>query len=198
MDESQERITRTVARIGAGAWILFAIAWQLSNILERSMDFEGPPRTAYMVGYAAALVGACALVIVTAVRLDDASRSPRFLAGLVVLVAGAAAVVLIGWALPVWATVLGLGAALASTRLGRPGRITAIGFLGSTAVFFAMSALRVGEVDVYGDYPAAWITATWVLAAVVSAGMYLMSSSPDGRTAGHRSPATSGMVDADR
>lgn len=153
-----------MAWIGAAGWLVVPIAWETSRILERTREWEGSPRAAYLVGAAAALAAGALMFSLVIVSTASVTRSKQIWLGIGLVGLGLVVSVIAGWAIPVWATLYGVGMLLivASGCVGTPGRIIGAALLASTAVFLVLSSLEVGAVDSYGDYPAAWSSATWV------------------------------------
>ncbi len=165
---------RTMAWISAAAWLVVPIAWEASRILERTREWEGSPRAAYLVGAAAALAAGALMFSLVIVATAAVPRSKQTWLGIGLVGLGLVASVIAGWAIPVWATLYGVGMLLigSSGRVGTPGRIIGSALLASTALFFVLTGLEVGAVDSYGDYPAAWSAATWV--GTVGAGLGML------------------------
>ena len=169
MVEQRVVARRSLAAVGAAAWILFAVAWQISDYLGRSRPFEGSPRNWFLVGVAAGTIGGLVL-LGESVRFP-APRSKRFVAGMVAISLAIGLQVIAGWALPVWALVYGVAAALLIPNLRPAGLLIAGGFVGSVGVWFALESMGVGPIDEYGDHPYAWNIAMWSLALAVAAGL---------------------------
>lgn len=168
---------RTVPLSAAALWAVVAVAWSVARVLERTRAWEGSPSSAFMVGYVA-LIGAGILTLIHVLAATGGStRSTKTKAGIAVIGVGLAVSVAIGWALPIWAAVYGVGMLLVSAggRLPVVGWLMGGSFVGATAMLFVLTALKVGTPDSYGDYPVAWTTATLVATLGASLAMLIAS-----------------------
>ncbi len=170
---------RLLALTGAGAWLLLATAWQASNTLESSRSWEGLPQALFFVGMIGLLVGGLALAVMAMHSVGPARRPRGRVGGLVLLAVGMVLSLIAGWAVPVWAAAYGLSMLMLafSGSLGRAGWIAGAALTAASATWFVLSALEVGTADSYGDYPIAWITATWLAAVGSAIGLFVHSRS---------------------
>ena len=166
---------RQMALVGAAAWLLLATAWQASNTLEQARDWEGLPQALFFVGLIGLLVGGLALGVMALDPVGRVRRPTGRVVGLVLLAAGLAMSFIAGWAVPVWAAAYGLAMlTLAfSGSLGRTGWIAGAALTAASASWFLLTTFEVGTADSFGDYPIAWITATWLAAVGSAAGLFL-------------------------
>jgi len=162
-----------MAWLSAAAWLVVPVAWETSRLLERTRPWEGSPRVAYVIGAAAALTAGALMLGLVIVATAAAPRSKQMWVGIGLVGLGVVASLIAGWAIPLWATLFGVGMLLiaAAGRVRTPGRIIGTALLASTAAFVLLSALKVGTADSYGDYPAAWSIATWLGTLGAAVGM---------------------------
>lgn len=175
----QYNTARSMALVGAGAWMLLAVAWQASNTLEQTRDWEGLPQALFFVGLIGLLVGGLAFGGMALDPMAPVARPRWKVGGLVLLAVGLALSFIVGWAVPAWAAVYGMSMlSLAwSGALRAEGWIIGGALVAATVAFFALTALEVGAVDSYGDYRVAWVTATWLAALGSAAGLFIHSRS---------------------
>lgn len=171
--------TRLMALSGAIAWLVLAIAWQASNTLERSRDWEGLPQAMFFVGLIGLLIGGMALGVMALDPMGPVQRPKWRVGGLALLAIGLVLSIILGWAVPLWTAAYGL----AMLSLAWSGALRVEGWIiggalsAASVSFFALTALEVGAVDSYGDYPVAWMTATWLAGLGSAAGLLLQSRS---------------------
>jgi HAAS len=158
------RAAGRLAVVSAGLWLLLVALWGAQHLLELLVDWESSLQPLFFLGVLV-LVGASGLTCAVAFAIRD--RHGRALGavgviGLGALLVGAASTLVIGWAVPVWMTLLGIGAGCVSVAiLRRPiaPRLAAV-LLGvalptGAATFVAARALELGSPDEFGDYPIA-------------------------------------------
>lgn len=164
---------RIVGMAGAAAWLMLAVAWQVSAVFDARQGWEGPATWFFFVGLMGLLLGGLALAAMALHPAGPPARPRTRIVGLALL--GVALVVsfIAGWAVPVWA--LAYGAAmlvLASSRTGStPAWIAGIALVAAPIALLALSAMEVGSADVYGDYPVAWQTAWWIAGVGAALGL---------------------------
>lgn len=173
----ETRFTNSTARhmaiIGAIAWLVLAAAWQAANRLEQTRDWEGLPKALFFVGLIGLLVGGLALGVLALNSVGPVERPKWRAGGLALLALGLGLSLVVGWAVPIWAAVY----AVAMLSLAWSGAIRTEGwiiggaFAAATATFFVLTALEVGTADSYGDYPVAWMSATWLAALGSASGL---------------------------
>ena len=168
-----------VPLIAAVLWLAVPMAWGVATILDRTRVWEGSPAQAWMIGWAA-LIGAGGLTLWTVVRTIDRSRVPATLviAGYVAYGLGLAVSIVAGWALPVWMTLFGIALLLFANGMGNLRRVSQ--FVGGAMLFgvvsqVALTLLKIGTPDSYGDYPIALTTSTLIATLGAAAGLYAMS-----------------------
>lgn len=172
-------LARTTARAGAIGWLVLAIGWQTSNALEQTMDWDGPPRAAFIVGVVGLLVGGLSLAVL-ALNPSGADRRPMArMVGLGLVALGLVFSIIAGWAVPIWAAAYGVGmlTLVFSGTLGRSASIIGTSLLVSPVVLVILSELQLGTADSYGDYPVAWAAATWIAAFGSAMGLFIWSRS---------------------
>lgn len=172
-------VARRVSLAGAVAWLVLAVAWQASSILDQGRDWEGLPQAAFLLGAVGLLIGGLALIVVALNPTGPAPRPWLRAGGLVLLAVGLVVTVIAGWAVPIWTAALGLAMlALASSgALRSAGWIIGTALTAASASWFILSALEVGTADSYGDYPIAWTAATWIAAVGSASGLVWWSRS---------------------
>ena len=175
----QTRFSNDTARLvglgGAAAWLLLAIAWQVSAVLDAQRGWEGPATGLFFAGFVGLLLGGLALAAMALHPAGPSARPRTQIVGYALL--GFALVVsfIAGWAVPAWALAYGLAMLVlgwsrtASTREW----IAGAAFVAAAIAWFALSAMEVGTADIYGDYPVAWQTAWWT--AGIGGALGLMS-----------------------
>jgi len=168
----------------AVAWAIVPIVWGIAAALARTEPWEGTPVALYGVG-SVVLLGAGALTLIIFVKNRSRASTPVLAAiGLGVVGLGVAASV-VSWAIPLWATVYGVGMVLVagSGVLRRVAAIMGVAFLGSTAAFSALTVLEVGTADRYGDYPIAGAVAIALATLGPALALLSLARSTDTNTA---------------
>ena len=165
------RSERTLGTLGAAAWVTVPIAWGVATLLDRTQPWEDTPQRWFLLGWTALMAAGAMTTLVVGSSRGDRPRLRT--AGVVTMILGVGVSAGIGWAVPIWTTVFGVGLALLaiSARAEPSTWLMAGGFMAATATFFAIQALGLGTPDVHGDYPAAWTTATILAAAGASLGL---------------------------
>ena len=153
--------------VGAAATLLFAEAVV--------SEWEG----AYFI-YIAFIVSASAMTLMTTAGLRErhGGLGALGLAGLIIAGVGVVAALIIGWAMPFWMTIQGVGylfVAIAVLPMRVAPRLPIIGYgsgllLGSIAWGIAR-AMEVGSVDGWDDYPVAYEIGGTVGFVIVAAGL---------------------------
>lgn len=180
----------TTTVVGSLLWLGLAAAFWGSRWADEGREWEGLPSQLFMLG-AAALLGAgiVTLLLMSALRIRIGGFGKLALAGMAVTVLATAAS-MIAWAIQVWATLFALGClpvAIALLRQGAAPRIHAwLLALAWPLGLGTMAGLRLveyGEVDEWGDYPAAFLTGMTVgcvlmTVALVGLGRWLRSEDP--------------------
>ena len=170
------RAAGTSALIAAGLWIAAAVAalWGQFDMTEVWSDEIFPYFMALVI---AALLCTLFTVAGTLTRTgggrDPLTISALVLGGISVLVMGAMPWTWVGSALPLTVAALLVTLRLRTNGLGSPAHwlLVAAWPLGS-ATLVLMEALRVGPVDRYGDYPAAWHTGFSLAVALFALGLF--------------------------
>ncbi|GMQ86794.1 MAG: hypothetical protein BMS9Abin07_2391 [Acidimicrobiia bacterium] len=172
-------IVASVLWLAAAATLLFAEAVV--------SEWEG----AYLI-YVAFIVSASAMTLTTTAGLRErhGGLGALGLAGLIIVGVGVAATVIIGWAMPFWMTIQGVGylfVALAVLPLRVAPRLPIIGYgsgllIGAIAFGIART-MEVGSVDEFRDYPVAYEIAgvvgfTIIAAGLLGIGLWLRSEEP--------------------
>ncbi len=133
----------------------------------------------YILGTAALLGAAVIMVIVVlALRQRTGQRGTATIVALALSGLGAAATSL-AWFQPGWAVPLGTGAFIMAYVVLRTGVAPVVptvlygtGFLTGVATFFVMHSLKVGRLDSWGDYPAAWDGGVAVACGLTAIGLF--------------------------
>ncbi len=114
-------------------------------------------------------------------------------AGLIALVIASLGVLLslvATWASPGWMGLIGIGYLITGMKMWSPGlapkastALFSVGMFVGVATFIIVDALEVGEVDSYGDYPAAWISGNVVgpgltALGLIGLGLWLKNEQP--------------------
>lgn len=146
---------------------------------------------AYFI-YVAFIVGASAMTLMTSAGLRErhGGVGALGLAGLIIAGVGVVAVLIIGWAMPFWMTIQGVGylfVALAVLPMRVAPRVPIIGY-GSGLLFGSIAwaiarAMELGSVDQWDDYPLAYEiggTVGFVIlaAGLLGIGLWLRSEEP--------------------
>lgn len=182
-EQSKVRSIRRIELVGAGAWVVVAIAWQIAEVLERSRPWEGLPRAFFLLGYPALFVGGVALVGSVIGRDGDRPRSAATWVGIGFLGLGVVFVAIAAWAIPLWAAALGIGMlVLAATgAFDRRGWIIGGALVAAPLIMLLLTELQVGTADEFGDYEIAWASATWIATIGAAAGLAMPFSPAHGR-----------------
>jgi hypothetical protein len=161
-------IVASVLWLGAAATLLFAEAVV--------SEWVG----AYFI-YAAFIISASAMTLMTTAGLRErhGGLGALGLAGLIIAGVGVAAALIIGWALPFWMTIQGVGylfVALAVLPMRVAPLLPIIGYgsgllLGSI-VWAVARAMEAGSIDEWGDYPLAYEIGGTVGFAIIAAGLF--------------------------
>lgn len=164
---------RAVGLVGAGAWLVLAIAWQVSAVLDARRGWEGPASGMFFLGLAGLLLGGVALAGMSLHRMDPPAHPKAKVFGLVLLAVALVVSFIAGWAVPVWTLAYGLALLVLawSSSVSTPAWIAGAALTAASVAWYALSALEVGTADVYGDYPVAWQTAWWIAAVGAAAGL---------------------------
>lgn len=155
---------RTLGMIGGGGWLLLAVAWQVSAMVDARRGWDGLASGMFFVGLAGLLVGGLALAAMALHRVHDATRPRVKIVGLVLLAIALVVSFIAGWAIPVWTAAYGVAmiAVASSGAVRTPAWIAGTALSVASVVWFTLSALEIGTADVYGDYPVAWQIAWWI------------------------------------
>lgn len=181
----------TTTVVGSLLWLGLAAAFWGSRWAESDgAEWEGIPSLLFMLGAASLLgAGVVTLLLMSALRIRVGGFGKVALAGMGVTVLATAAS-FIAWAVQVWATLFALGClpvAVALLRQGAAPRIHAWGLALAWPIglgtLVALRLLEYGEVDEWGDYPAAYLTGMTVgcalmTVALVGLGRWLRSETP--------------------
>ncbi len=168
-------IDRTVARLGAGAWLIVPAAFGWATVLDRTRSWDGSPQMTWIVGWVALMLGGAMLLVTVLRAKPDSERRSLIRAGIVFLFLGLAMSALAGWAIVLWTTLYGVGLILFAwgARSQPVAWFMGATFLAATAALIILTLLKVGTPDSYGDYPIAWTTAYVVGALGAAVGMAL-------------------------
>lgn len=169
--------TRRMALGGAIAWLVLAIAWQVSHVVQQQMAWEGLPQMMFLVGLVALLLGGLALAGLALNQVEPVRRPKTRIAGGVLLVVGLGLSVIVGWAVPLWTAVYGLAfLTLAWSGAGqRAAWLIGFALIVSSMTWFVLSALEIGAADAFGDYPIAWVSSTWIAGLGTAIGLVAWS-----------------------
>lgn len=176
----------TMALVGSGLWVLYAITnFSMLHLYDRANDNGDPTSSSplqhiLILPWAASLLGALAMLFATAMILKERHGGFRW-PGRLGLAALAAAIPagLVGWFIAGWVTLLAAGAALLSFELVRAGITPRAPTIALTAgpslgilVWGVLRLVEVGSPDQYGDYPAATMAGIAVGCVVLATGLY--------------------------
>lgn len=168
--------------LASAAWLSVPALWRWSDVLDDSRPWDGLPQVIWMLGaicLTLAVTLGMVLILGLIERHGGLGVTGKLVLGPAVLAIPAALVV--GWFMPLWATLIsiswiGLCGVLLRRRLA-PSVATAL-LAGAWPVglltFAVLRASEFGTVDEWGDYPAASFTATLVGAALMAGGSGLM------------------------
>ena len=168
--------------LASAAWLAVPALWRWSDVLDDSRPWDGLPQVIWMLGaicLTLAVTLGMVLILGLIERHGGLGVTGKLVLGPAVLAIPAALVV--GWFMPLWATLIsiswiGLCGVLLRRRLA-PSVATAL-LAGAWPVglltFAVLRASEFGTVDEWGDYPAASFTATLVGAALMAGGSGLM------------------------
>ena len=161
------------AIVASALWVLATIVYVLWN--DVFFDWNS---TGYMV-FSLFVMAAGAVTFVTSLglRARHGSLGRLGLAGLIISGVGVV-FSFVTWALPFWMAVQGVGLlfiALAAWPMRVAPRVPMAaygsGMLIGSITFFILTAMKVGSVDRYGDYPAAWLIGGVVGLIITAAGL---------------------------
>lgn len=176
----------TLALVGSGLWVLYAITnFGMVHLYDRANDNGDPESSSslqlLLLGpWGLSLLGALAMFFIAGMTLKVRHGGFGWTGrvGLAAL-AGAIPAGLMGWFLAGWVALLVTGAALLSVELVRAGvtpLAPAIGLAAGPAlgvlVWGVLRLVELGSRDQHGDYPAATLAGVAVGCAVLAAGLY--------------------------
>ena len=158
------RAAGSLAVAGAGSWILLLVLWAVHHLLESTLDWQLSFQPLYFAGVLV-LAGASGLMCAVAFAIRDRhgrALGPFGVVGLGALLVGAASTLVVGWAVPVWMTLLGVGTACVSVAVLRrpiaprlPAVLLGCALPAGAAAFIVARALELGSPNEFGDYPVA-------------------------------------------
>ncbi len=158
----------------AGLWVAAAVTLLLPWEVIGDWDTR-----AYFI-YVAFIIGASAMTLMTSAGLRErhGGVGALGLAGLIMAGVGVVAALVVGWAMPFWMTVQGVGylfVALAVLPMRVAPRLPIMGY-GSGLLFGSIAwtiarAMELGSVDQWGDYPLAYKIGGTVGFVIVAAGL---------------------------
>jgi hypothetical protein len=162
------------ALVAGGLWFASAAFYVATSEFDVGDDGMRTYAVYAAMVLAASVLGLLAMVGVSK-RLGGLGRSG--MAGLVITGVGVAAAGIIAWALPLWMGLMGLGmlmfglAVLRTTAAPKWGTLlVSSGFVIGVITFIIANAAKVGDRDVWGDYPTAWTISAVVGMAIVGLG----------------------------
>lgn len=195
------RAAGTLAAASAWLWILGLAIWGTGAALDDVLRGSAPDYAFYFAGVLALAV-ASALMSAVALALRDRHGGSFGAIGIALMLVGSVSAFFIGWAVPVWMSLLGIGAAIVAVSiLRRPiaprGPTILLGIalpLGAVA-FVIARALELGRPDENGDYWVAIFAALVVgcglsAAAMFATGRWLSREEPFVLTDGATAPPT--------
>jgi len=186
--------TRTAgftAMVAGGLWVVLAV-WGAGFLVEHVLAWPVPFQSWYFLAVAA-LSAAAVLMCTTAVALRERHGGvlgPLWYVGVVGLVLGAFCALTVGWAVPVWMTLLAIGSAFTAVAVLRrpiapiaPTVVSLVAMPCGLAVYALAQAVELGRADEYGDRPAAMYAALTVgcllsAVAMVTTGRWLRGEQP--------------------
>ena len=194
------RSSGSLALVSAGMWILGLAFLGLASWLPGTAGSSNPDQLSADGQTAAFILGALSLfaagvlmiIAMSGVHQRHGSLGLVGMAGLGITGLGAAALLLIAWAFPVWMTLIGLGTLLFALPVGRrdiaPRLWTTIwgaGMAAGAAAWWVLRLLEVGTPDQFGDYPVAVavglpIGVLIMALGLTGVGMWLRSEEPSG------------------
>ena len=136
------------------------------------------------------VAGILGLFVMTALGKRHGGFGAAGLIALVIASLGVLLSIVFTWASPGWMGLIGIGYLITGIKMWSPGLapkastvLFAVGMLVGVATFIIVDALEVGEVDSYGDYPAAWISGNVVgpgltALGLIGLGLWLKSEQP--------------------
>jgi hypothetical protein len=157
---SGEQMSKTLPAIAGFGWLIVLALWAVSALLERRQPWEGTPQLLFSVG--ALVLTASGVVMLLVMYSGRAAASHPRLAKVGLGIVGLGVVAsLVAWAVPLWATIYGIGMVvlLMGGVLPAASKLLAASFLGSTVAFIALTEIEVGTPNEYGDYPIAGLIA---------------------------------------
>ncbi len=168
-----------VAMIGSLAWVALPVAFWSSHVLEqRGRDWEGTPQVLFMGGTASLAAGA-SITLLLMLALRQRHGGFRVAATVGVGVCGlAVAASMVAWAIPLWTAILAIGCGLVAAEVLRRGSAPtgwavtlAAAWPAGLATLVLLRSMQFGEVDEWGDYPAAYLTGMTVGCALMTASL---------------------------
>ena len=162
-----------IAAVGAALWVL-AIVTYFVLVVVWPDDWQG-----WYAAFTYCILSASILTLVTMIGIGSRMGGLGVGGWTAVVITGIGVLAtLVAWALFLWMTILGMGMLIFGlTMLRRDGMPTVGTLLASTGllvgfiVFLAASALEVGPVDEWGDYPVAGVLGVTVGLGIVAAGL---------------------------
>ncbi len=160
------RAAGSFAVVGAALWVVFLVVRLSGHLLEQT--FEGPVAD-YVFYFAGVFVLAGASFLTCAVAFGIRDRHGRAFGpvgaiGVGALMIGAMSTLVIGWAVPVWMTLLGVGTACVAVSMLRrpvaprlPAILLALALPSGVATLVVARALELGRPDEFGEYQVATI-----------------------------------------
>ncbi len=179
----------TLALTAAALWLAGSAVQWFYNINDLGGDSD---IHAWYLSWAVltAVAGILGLFVMTALGQRHGGFGASGLIALIVASIGVLLSIVFTWASPGWMGLIGIGYLITGIKMWISGLapkaatvLFSIGMLIGVAAFIVVDALEVGELDSYGDYPAAFITGQVVGPALtalglIGLGLWLRSEEP--------------------
>jgi hypothetical protein len=186
------RAAGALAGISALLWLGLLAIWAIGAALDHTLS---GPAADYLFYFAGVLVLAGASGLMCAVAFAIRERHGGTIGvvgtvGLGALILGAVSALVVGWAVPIWMTLLGAGAVCVAVAILRrpfapraPAVLFGLALPAGAATFAVARSLEIGRPDENGDYPVALFAALTIgcalsAAAMLAVGLWLTREEP--------------------